>query len=104
MNIFYLFLILGILFYLIYILITSSYYKKIYEKFSNWKIPVHQINYIDNDIVTIDNINKKDCLKICEEDNICAGFVYIPRDDKCIFKSKLEKPVFEHGHITYSKE
>ena len=102
---FYVFFILIFIFYTVYLLlIYKSKGKFIYEMFSIWNEPIHIINYPGNDIVTISNINEQECIKLCENDNSCSGFVYIPPEDRCIFKSKLDIPVFERGHITYSKK
>ncbi len=76
------------------------------EKFQNNKFnkPIHRLDYLDEDVLRMYNTNLNQCIEICETDNECKGFVYVPRDDLCKFKTTLDKPIFSRGHISFLKK
>ncbi len=76
------------------------------EKFNSnaYDTPVHRLNYLDDDILRMYNTNLSQCLEMCETDDECKGFVYVPRDGLCKFKATFDKPTFSRGHISFLKK
>lgn len=100
-------LIIGFIWYLLFGKIfynrrpKSKYIDNFYSKFLQ---PVHQIDYQDQDSIIMYNVETDQCADICNNDETCKGFVYVPRESKCMFKTNLDNPVFARGHIAYLKE
>jgi hypothetical protein len=77
------------------------------DKFVNnntkWDIPTHRLDWLDEDISFMYNVKVEKCVELCDADSTCKGFVYVPRESLCKFKSDFTKPVYSRGHITYLK-
>jgi hypothetical protein len=97
-------LFLIIIWYIWYLIIGLKPVKQ-KDKFQNgWTVPIHRLDFTDNDTMIMHNVGINQCIGLCDNDNSCKGFVYVPRDSVCKFKSEFNNPIFARGHITYLKE
>ena len=104
-------LLTAVLFWVVYLFIcqvqtTTRPRTKYFDKFeqqSEWNYPTHRLDWLDQDTMLMYNVGVEKCLELCDQDSNCKGFVYVPRESLCKFKSDFTKPVFARGHITYLK-
>jgi len=98
-------LLMIVVFYIVYLFVkqnqTISFDK--FDELSGWEYPTHRLNWLDQDTMLMYNVGINKCVELCNADSDCKGFVYVPKESLCKFKSNFTKPVFQRGHITYLK-
>ncbi len=100
------FVIFVAVFLLVYIVLEEFIPKNKNEEFDirTFNTPIHKLDYLDDDILRMYNVDLNQCIEMCETDEQCKGFVYVPRDNLCKFKSTFDKPTFSRGHISFLKK